>query len=116
MTQRPTTPPPTNRADLFEQLLGVLRHGPYEMPTARYTGSGGPGLYLEDLLGLTTGNRDSPDTLGYELKFYSKQTTLLTLFHKEPRPEGIMRMMVSKFGWKDAQGRLSFLSGRSGCR
>ena len=116
MTLRPDATPPANRTALFEQLLEVLRHGSYEMPTARYTGTGGPGLYLEDLLGLTTGNRDSPDTLGFELKFYSSHTNLLTLFHKEPRPEGIMRAMVSKFGWKDDQGRLSFrhtIAGRS---
>lgn len=103
-----TTLPPANRKELFDRLVEILRHGPYEMPAARYTGTGGPGLYLEDLLGLRTGNRDVPDTLGFELKFYTSDTSLLTLFHKEPQPEGIMRAMVSKFGWKDAQGRLSF--------
>lgn len=102
------TAPPTSKKALFARLVEVLREGPYEMPVQRYTGTGGPGLYLEDLLGLTTGNRDMPDTLGWELKFYSGDTSLITLFHKEPQPEGIMRAMVSKFGWKDAKGRLSF--------
>lgn len=41
---------------------------------------------------------------------------MITLFHKEPQPEGIVRYMVSKFGRKDKQGRLSFrhtIAGRS---
>lgn len=101
-------PPPTTKRELFDRLIEIVRHGPYDMPMERYSGTGGPGLFLEDLLGLTTGNRDVPDTLGWELKFYTTDTGLITLFHKEPRPEGIMRAMVSKFGWRDAQGRLSF--------
>jgi len=100
--------PPKNRKELFERLSAIVQHGKYEMPTEKYSGTGAPGLYLEDLLGLSTGNRDVPDTLGWELKFYSPDTNLITLFHKEPEPEGIMRYMVSKWGWKDAKGRLSF--------
>lgn len=107
--------PPTTRKDLFARLLAIIKHGVYEMPP-KYAGTGAPGVYLEYLLGLTTGNKDIPDSVGWELKFYSKQTTLITLFHKEPKPEGVMRSMVSHYGWKDAQGRLSFrhtISGRS---
>ena len=107
---------PTTKKELFDRLAKIIHHGPYKMPSERYTGTGGPGLYLEDLLGLTTGNRDVPDTLGWELKFYSAETNLVTLFHKEPQPEGVMRSMVSNYGWKDAQGRLSFrhtISGKS---
>ena len=116
MTEISRVEPPINKKDLLSRLSDIIHHGPYEMPAKRYTGTGGPGLYLEDLLGLTTGNRDVPDTLGWELKFYSPETNLITLFHKEPKPEGIMRYMVSKFGWKDDQGRLSFrhtISGKS---
>src|SRR5688572_10384956 len=108
--------PPKNNKDLFERLNMIVRHGPYEMPAIRYSGTGGPGLYLEDLLGLSTGNRDIPDSLGWELKYYTRQTNLITLFHKEPKPEGITRYLVSKYGWKDSEGRLSFrhtISGRS---
>lgn len=111
----PTLPPKTNK-ELFERLNTIVRHGAYEMPQVRYSGTGGPGLYLEDLLGLTTGNKDIPDSLGWELKYYTRQTNLITLFHKEPKPEGIVRYLVSKHGWKDAKGRLSFrhtISGRS---
>lgn len=116
MTEGAKISPPGNRKELLGRLSEIIQHGSYKMPDKRYTGTGGPGLYLEDLLGLTTGNRDVPDSLGWELKFYSAETSLITLFHKEPQPEGIMRYMVSKFGWKDKQGRLSFrhtISGRS---
>ena len=78
------------------------------MPATKYSGTGGPGLYLEDLLGLTTGSKDIPDALGWELKWYTPKTNLITLFHKEPKPQGVVRYLVSRFGWKDKHGRLSF--------
>lgn len=99
---------PTTRKELFARLAKIIQHGEYVMPAKRYTGTGGPGLFLEDLLGLRTGNKDVPDTLGWELKFYTEKTNLITLFHKEPRPDNVIRHMVSKWGWKDKQGRLSF--------
>ena len=74
----------------------------------RYNGTGGPGNFLEDLIGLQAGNQDIADIIGWEVKYYTKQTNLITLFHKEPQPEGVMRYMVSKYGWRDAQGRQSF--------
>lgn len=99
--------PPTTKKELFKRLVEIIQHGPYKMPSS-YKGTGGPGIYLEDLLGLTTGNKDIPDSLGWELKYYTPKTSLITLFHKEPNPERIVRYLVSKYGWKDAQGRLSF--------
>jgi hypothetical protein len=101
-------PTPTSKKDLLAQLVEIIRHREYEMPESRYSGTGAPGIYLEDLLGLTTGNKDIPDSLGFELKFYTRKTNLITLFHKEPKPEGAVRYMVSKYGWKDEKGRLSF--------
>lgn len=83
---------------------------------ARYNGTGGPGNFLEDLIGLTAGNQDIADIIGWEVKYFTAKTNLITLFHKEPGPAGIVRYMVSKYGWKDAKGRLSFrhtISGRS---
>ena len=82
----------------------------------RYNGTGGAGNFLEDLLGLKTGNQDIADILGWEVKFYTPKTSYITLFHKEPTPKGVMRYMVSKYGWEDAQGRRSFrhtIAGRS---
>ncbi len=110
------TEPPKTRKELFARVVEVVQHGFYKMPVRRYQGTGAPGLFLEDLLGLTTGNVDIPDSLGWELKYFTPRTNLITLFHKEPQPPGIMRYLVSKFGWKDKQGRLSFrhtISGKS---
>ena len=117
MIQFPDGPPRT-RAELFERMRAVIAHGTYTMPEgSRYNGSGAPGMFLEDLLGTTAGGHDIPDALGWELKWHSDRTSLVTLFHKEPDgPEAIMRYMVRRYGRRDAQGRLSFrhtIKGRS---
>jgi hypothetical protein len=103
---KPINPPKTKK-ELFERTLTILHHGPYQMPD-KYRGTGAPGMFLEDLLGLTTGNKDIPDSVGWEVKYYTTHTNLITLFHKEPKPEDCMRYMVSKWGQKDEQGRMSF--------
>jgi hypothetical protein len=85
-------------------------------PTARSEGTGGPGNFLEDLLGLNVGSQDIADSVGWEIKWYTSDTSLITLFHKEAQPPDIMPYMVRKWGWKDAKGRLSFrhtIRGRS---
>jgi hypothetical protein len=102
-----TINPPNTKKELFSSVLAIMRHGAYQMP-AKYQGTGAPGTFLEDLLGLTTGNKDIPDSLGWEVKYYTPKTNLITLFHKEPRPEDAVRFMVSRWGWKDSQGRMSF--------
>ncbi len=114
----PDTPSRT-RNELFERMRAVIAHGPYTMPEGmRYNGTGAPGLFLEDLLGTTAGAQDIPDAAGWELKWHSDRTRLVTLFHKEPDgPEAIMRYMVRRYGRRDTQGRLSFrhtIKGRSG--
>jgi len=77
--------PPQTKKELFARLVDIVRHGPYDMPIERYSGTGAPGLFLEDILGLTTGNKDIPDSIGWELKYFTLKTNLITLFHKEPR-------------------------------
>ena len=102
------TDAPRTKRDLFERVRAVRDHGWYDLPDS-YGGTGGPGTFLEDLLGLSAGAMDIPDAVGWELKWYTDKTNLLTLFHKEADgPAAIMRYMVRKHGWKDAQGRLSF--------
>ena len=110
--------PPRSKRQLFERVREAIAHGPYEMPEeGRYHGTGAPGMFLEDILGLNAGSLDIPDAVGWELKWYTDRTSLITLFHKEADgPEAIMRYMVRKYGWKDKQGRLSFrhtIRGRS---
>lgn len=107
MTNIDSISPPKNKKDLFARLTQVIQHGTYTMPD-KYAGTGAPGIFLEDLLGLSTGNKDIPDSLGWELKFYTRKTNLITLFHKEPQPQGILRYLVKKYGWTDVNGRLSF--------
>lgn len=111
-------PVPVNKKDLFIRLREIIALGWQEMPAnvARYNGTGGPGNFLEDLIGLKAGNQDIADVLGWEVKYYTPKTNFITLFHKEAEPFGIMRYMVSRHGWKDANGRKSFrhtISGRS---
>lgn len=108
--------PPKSRGELFDAVRALVEHGWYEMPE-RYRGTGAPGRYLEDLLGLTAGSKDIPDSVGWELKWFTAKTSLITLFHKTPDgPQNIMRHLVREHGWKDAKGRMSFrhtISGKS---
>lgn len=103
-------PPPQTKIQMKARLKEIIAAGWLEMSGGprSYNGTGGPGNYLEDLLGLTSGNQDIADCIGWEVKFSTLKTGLITLFHKEPEPAGILRYMVSKYGWKDKYGRLSF--------
>lgn len=112
------TESPRSKAQLFKRIREVIQNGPYEMPKGSpYGGTGAPGRFLEDLLGLRSGSIETPDSVGWELKWYTDRTNLITLFHKEADgPPAIMRYMVRKYGWEDKQGRLSFrhtIRGRS---
>ena len=99
---------PRTKRELFERIRGVRDHGWYDLP-AHYGGTGGPGMFLEDLLSLSAGSKDIPDAVGWELKWYTDRTNLVTLFHKEADgPSAIMRYMVRKYGWKDAQDGSAF--------
>lgn len=103
----PKIAPPKTKNELFARIQEIIENGEYEMPE-EYAGTGAPGVFLEDLLGLTTGNKDIPDSLGWEIKFWNPKTSLLTLFHLEPSPDKAVRYMVSKYGMKNERGELSF--------
>ena len=93
------------------RLRNLLEIGWLDMTPGvpRYNGTGGPGNFLEDMLGLTAGGKDIPDCIGWEVKWCSPQTHLITMFHKEcDDGTRVMRYMVSKYGWLDDNGRLSF--------
>ena len=102
--------PPRSQTQLFERIRAIIRRGAYELPVgAPYGGTGAPGRLLEDLLGLRSRALETPDAVGWELKWYTEKTSLITLFHKEADgPDFIMRYMVRKYGWKDKKDRLSF--------
>lgn len=99
---------PRSGTAIFKRISAILKTGEWEFPQeGKYNGSGGPGRLLEDILGIKANNADSPDLAGWEIKFHGG-ASLLTLFHKDPEPSGIIRLMVHEFGWDDGKGRLSF--------
>lgn len=78
------------------------------IPTDKsFNGNAAPGDFLEHLLGGQKNNRDSPDLMDWEVKFHGGNA-LLTLFHKEPEPRGVMRQFVHEHGWLDKENRISF--------
>lgn len=101
--------PPVRPSEMFARLRVILANGWQTMPTLdRYKGTGAPGNFLEDQLGLRVGAQDIADCLGWEVKYYTEKTALITLFHKEPEPPGIVVRLVNRYGWKDRLGRKSF--------
>ena len=101
---------PTTKRELFAAVADLIGAGWHTMPDrSPFKGTGAPGNYLEHLLGFDPGAADIPDALGWELKWHTARSHLVTLFHKTPdnSPE-IIRFMVRKYGKRDTQGRLSF--------
>jgi len=110
MAQRRLAPTkqPRSGSAAFKKVAEILKTGVWVFPTeGKYNGSGAPGRLLEDLLGINENNADSPDLADWEIKFHGG-TALLTLFHKDPEPRGIIRQMVHNHGWDDGKGRISF--------
>ena len=100
--------PPKNKGELFSRIYKIINESPHDLPEKGFGGTGGPGMYLQVLLGLQVDNRDIPDSMGWEVKTYSKRTNFITLFHKEPHPKGVVKYLVKNYGWLDSQGRKSF--------
>lgn len=99
---------PRSATACFKKITEILQAGVWEFPEdGKYNGAGGPGRLLEDILGIKANNVDSPDLKDWEIKFHSG-SSLLTLFHKDPEPRGIIRVMVHDHGWPDEKGRISF--------
>jgi hypothetical protein len=107
---------PKSAIATFKKILEIIDHGWYDIPNDKtFEGDAAPGDFLEHLLGGKKNNRDSPDLNDWEFKFHGG-TALITLFHKEPEPRGIMRFMVHEHGWPDHLERISFrhtLGGKS---
>jgi len=87
--------------------------GSIEIPK-QFKGTGAPGNTLEYLLDVKQNNYDSPDLRDWEVKFHGGNA-LLTMFHKDPEPRGIMDYMVNSFGWENEKGQISFRHTISGC-
>ena len=92
----------------FNKLREVIGKGWITIPdNGGYGGTGGPGILLQDLIGIDRSNRDGPDSGVWELKYHSG-TSPLTLFHLSPQPRGIMHQIVRGYGWPDSKGCTSF--------
>ena len=63
--------PAISDSDFFARLRGVIDRGWIKIPDyPGYRGSGGPGLLLEEMIGIDPNNRDGPDTGIWELKYH----------------------------------------------
>lgn len=81
---------PKSATATFQKIQEVLDMRCINIPQEKaYNGSGGPGRLLEDLLGISANNKDAPDLNDWEIKFHGG-TALITLFHKDPEPRGII--------------------------
>jgi MvaI/BcnI restriction endonuclease family len=97
---------PQSSQKAFPLIQEIIKLGTIKIPD-EFQGNGAPGNTLESLLNLKQNNNDSPDLLDWEIKFHGGNS-LLTLFHKDPQPKGIMDVMVDTFGWNNKKGQLSF--------
>ena len=74
---------------------------------------GGIGNTIDHLLGFSENNLPISDSAQWELKTHrAGSSSLITLLHKEPKPQGtVPRYLIPKFGWPD-QTRVDELSFR----
>ncbi|MBL0310730.1 MAG: hypothetical protein IPP77_13960 [Bacteroidetes bacterium] len=105
---------PQSSTKAFKIIQEIVRMGKVEIPP-QFKGAGAPGNTLEYLLNVEQNNFDSPDLNDWEIKFHGGNS-LLTLFHKDPQPRGIIKEVVNAFGWYNEKGQISFrhtISGKS---
>lgn len=89
---------------LFAKTRELCASGWHELQSK---GSGAPGTRLEEFLGLKAANYDGPDAGLWELKFSSGRS-ILTLFHKTPRPKNVVKDIIRNYGWEGSNGKPSF--------
>jgi len=104
-----TSKAPNSYSKAAEKIKEIISLGWVDIPDASsYRGHGTAGRMIEFLLDLKENNNDSPDLFDWEIKTHGGGPSLITLFHKEPEPQGIMNQMVHAYGWDDDKGRVSF--------
>lgn len=100
---------PKSFTQAANKVKEIIRMGWIDIPNASsYRGHGTPGRMIEFLLDLKENNNDSPDLFDWEIKTHGGGPSLITLFHKEPEPQGILNQVVHAYGWPDGKGRISF--------
>ena len=104
-----TAPPIMSDSDIQAKLRDVIAENWHDLPDKGYGGTGGPGMYLEKLLGLKTNNSDTPDMGKWELKYHSaRRSGMMTLFHLDAKPPGHLDVLISEFGKDRGDGTTSF--------
>ena len=102
-TRKPSIP-----AVVAKRLEELLERGRFSLPDPSehkgYGGAGGPGRWLEHLLGLDGGNADMPDSGKWEVKSHSGKS-LLTLFHQEHSDGMLIQEICEKWGIASRGGR-----------
>lgn len=101
--------PPLSDRELYERLRALIHRGWIDIPDdpGYRNNSGAPGLLLRSLLGGSGPNLEVPTANGWSIRYHS-QNALLTLFQKEPLPRGYLDGVLSRFGWEDERGGISF--------
>lgn len=89
--------------ELFEDIISLCDSGWHDLSSDKASAAG---EYLEEILGLEKTNHDGPDAGVWELKC-TTGTSLLTLFHKTPRPQGSIYSLINQHGYEGRNGRPS---------
>lgn len=97
------------RNELFDKVRCLLG-GEYDLPNR---GPGAPGMLLETMLGVSSNPDDIADTGAWEIKYHGG-SSLLTMFHKTPQPDGIIKELIDAHGWIGRDGRRAFRHTLSG--
>lgn len=106
---------PKSSSSTFPIIREILSLGWIDIPE-QFQGTGAPGNTLEYLVDVEENNNDFPDLGDWELKFHGGKSSLLTLFHKDPEPRGVLNDVIDIFGWENNEGNISFrhtLKGKS---
>lgn len=76
--------------------------------------TGGIGNTIDSLLGLPENNLPISDSAQWEMKTHRiESSSLVTLFHMEPRPKArVPKQLLPLYGWPDQQGRPNEMSFR----
>jgi hypothetical protein len=109
-------------SNVTAQIVNICAGKSHQLPPGLYN-TGGPGLFLERLMGVEANNRDTADLAdtGIELKTGSKRGPL-TMFHRDPiersqraskkagraRVAGALQRLVDERGYLNGYGNKAF--------
>jgi hypothetical protein len=99
--QEVAAPAPLRTVEELERKMRLILHKWHDS-TRGDNNSGAAGNTLEDLLGVEENNFALPDFGTIELKTqkYEGKSSLLSLFHKEPKPAASVKKLLKAMGWR----------------